>query len=467
MMGHQPRTCLIVLFRCLKIKATSLLTPANCNRVLHLYRKTCFIFNRLEILLQDTPVDKDFELDNVAYRIMEDKYANGREETQEDYTRKETAHRKDSSENQGQNDVLELDNLWVEIQADGSPLEPGNKRYKEENAYGLGSASGHEKETSSSRRENVQSDRGMVPMNDSKTIDYRKGGTTLDNNVYDHSSEGSYPCQGECSHSKCNDGLVAIDQDTSSDRLKKRSQPVEKASDGNKTDLDKNKKHNLKEDGRDAHYEDRRTERNTAADTSRYKCRDKIQLDRREPELVGRNTRARSSEHSPERQRMERDGSYPGTYNRRRYESLHNFNPPRSGCDDRRQLSPCQSSFPLPEFCGDHSHLYPRDSTIGRHNPHRYLGIPQYGPYMAASAAGHSAVCYRLAGGYGEGSRASRPVTDWYAPHLDRTNCQPRSQIDLQLQASRPVTDKYAPQLELTNYPPRSQSDLQYCTTTI
>ena len=375
MMGHQPRACLIVLFRCLKTKTTTLLTPANCNLVVHLYRKNMFYVNRLEILLQDTPVDKDVELDNVACRITDDKYANGREKTQEDYTRKETGHHKDSSENQGQNDVLELDNLWVEIQADGSPLEPGNKRDKEENAYGLGSASGQEKEASS-RRENTRSDRGMVPMNDSKIIDYRKGGTTVDN-VDDHSSEGSYSCQGEWSRSKCNDGLVAIDQDTSSDRLKKRSPPVENASDGNKTDLDKNKKHNLREDGRETHYEDRRTERNTAADTSRYKCRDKTQSDRREEEPVGRNTRTSSREHSPERERMDHGDSYPGAYNRQRCESLHSVNSSRSGCDDRRQLSPCQSSFPSPEFGGDHSHLYPRDSqyrTSGRHNPPPILG---------------------------------------------------------------------------------------------
>jgi hypothetical protein len=268
----------------------------------------------LEILLQDTPVDKDVELDDVACRITEDKYANGREKTQEDYTRKETAHHKESSENQGQNDVLELDNLWVEIQADGSPLEPGNKRDNEwqENAYGLGSASGQEKE-SSSRRENPESDIGMPPRNDSKIIDYRKGGTV--DNVDDHSSEGSYSCQGEWSRSKCNDGLVAIDQDTSSDRSKKRSQPVENASDGNKTDLD-NKKHNLREDGRDADYEDRRTGRNTAADTSRYKCRDKTQSDRREEDPVERNTRTRSREHSPERQRMDR-GDNTDTHNAR------------------------------------------------------------------------------------------------------------------------------------------------------
>jgi hypothetical protein len=348
--------------------------------------------------------------------------------------------------------VLELDYLLVEIQADGSQLEPGNKRDNEwqENAYGLGSASGQEKE-SSSRRENPESDRGMPPRNDSKIIDYRKGGTV--DNVDDHSSEGSYSCQGEWSRSKCNDGLVAIDQDTSSDRSQKRSQPVENASDGNKTDLDNNKKHNLREDGRDADYEDRRTERNTAADTSRYKCRE---------EPVGRNTRTRSREHSPERQRMDRGDSYPGTYNRQRCESLHSVNSSRSGGDDRRQLSPCQSSFPSPEFGGNHSHLYPRDSqyrTSGRHNPPQYLGIPLYRPYTAASMGEHSAMCYRLAGGYGEGSCSSRPVTERYAPHLDRTNCQPRSQSDLQ--ASRPVTERYAPHLDRTNYQPRSLSDLQ------
>lgn len=411
-------------------------------------------------------MDDDVELDNVACIIAVDKYVNGRGKTQEDYTRKEAAQRKDSSENQGQNDALELDNLRMEMQADERPLEPGNKRDRkwQENAYGLGSASG-QKETLS-RRENPRSDRGMVHSNDSKTIYYRKGGTEVDN-VDDHPLEKQ-------DH-----------QDTSSDGSKKRSRPVDNASGGNRPYLDENKKRNLREDGRYAHYEDWRSERNTAADTSGYKAQS-------EEKPVWTNTRTGSREHSLDRQRIECGDSYRGTYNnRQRHEWLHphaSGNSSRIGWDDRRQWSSSRSPFPWAEFGGDRScsRAHPRGSkyrTGGRHDHPRYLGLgtPQHGtsrphqrmgwdrdttfhdhqhgrrpphhtmgwdrapfrdhqhgeyddsrygeyvatdngpdsahrPYAAAGVAGRSAPSYQLAGGYGEGSRAWRPVTDKYAP---------------------------------------------------
>ncbi|ONM27795.1 uncharacterized protein [Zea mays] len=415
--------------------------------------------------VQDTPMDDDVELDNVACIIAVDKYVNGRGKTQEDYTRKEAAQRKDSSENQGQNDALELDNLRMEMQADERPLEPGNKRDRkwQKNVYGLGSASG-QKETLS-RRENPRSDRGMVHSNDSKTIYYRKGGTEVDN-VDDHPLEKQ-------DH-----------QDTSSDGSKKRSRPVDNASGGNRPYLDENKKRNLREDGRYAHYEDWRSERNTAADTSGYKAQS-------EEKPVWTNTRTGSREHSLDRQRIECGDSYRGTYNnRQRHEWLHphaSGNSSRIGWDDRRQWSSSRSPFPSAEFGGDRScsRAHPRGSkyrTGGRHDHPQYLGLgtPQHGtsrphhtmgwdrdtfhdhqhgrrpphhtmgwdrapfrdhqhgeyddsrygeydatdngpdsahrPYTAAGVAGRSAPSYQLAGGYGEGSRAWRPVTDKYAP---------------------------------------------------
>uniref|UniRef100_K3YKZ2 Uncharacterized protein n=1 Tax=Setaria italica TaxID=4555 RepID=K3YKZ2_SETIT len=301
--------------------------------------------------VQNPPVDKDVELDNVIFRIREGKYDNEGEKAREDCPGKERGANMEFHKSQKQNDVLA--NLYMDKHADGSQLESGKERDMEwqKNVYALESISGQKKGTS--MRENSRSERELIPRDDSSKFDSRSSEFALDHvnrsavkrvhatNVHKVTTttrvvtnRGCRPGEDKevkegCSRHyepnccKCGDCSQAIDMHTSGDKSRKRREPVEKVTD-NKVDFNKNNKHILIEDGRDV----------PAAYTSKYKHRGRTQLDRTE-ESVGRNDRKRSRSHSPKRRWTDHRDSHPGTNNRHRYESWSHDNSSRNDHDDR------------------------------------------------------------------------------------------------------------------------------------
>ncbi|KAL6644235.1 hypothetical protein ACP70R_015843 [Stipagrostis hirtigluma subsp. patula] len=220
---------------------------------------------------------------------------------------------------------------------------------------------------------------------------------------------GSYGCQ-EQNSSQHTDNPQAIDTDNAGRKLRKGREPGEKAT----GDLDDNRKYNYRKDAREARYEDGRTVNpqarrsnhchanhykfkssglhgpqrnvdNAAAKTSEYRSRERAGPNIREETMhnirenssnspIGRNARKRSRTYSPEGQRMDNHGSYPGTRNRHRYERRHHINYSSNDYVNRWPWSPR-------EFAANFG-------SGRRHSPPPYLSRQEHGVTRRCSPRG-------------------------------------------------------------------------------
>ncbi|CAO2201380.1 unnamed protein product [Urochloa humidicola] len=276
----------------------------------------------------------------------------------------------------------------------------------------------------------------------------------------------------------------AMDIHTSGDKSRKRRKLKKRAADGNNTDLDKNKRCNHIEDGKEAHcddsshqrpssnkelvYEDRKfgnsgpsgsrcNDENGRAEVSEYKSRQSTEPRRREilthstrenssNSKTARNSREKPRKHSPNRPRTYR-GMYehhPAT-NERRYEQLHHARYPSNHNYDRRSHVPLRPVFAPTDF--DASQWYnppsylmrePDHGITGWHSP-RFDPVRNNGTYQpqtdvrmeehGSAYSGHNRE-YGARSNYtfesGPRRLAAGSVMDKYAPRLEQTNNRQR-----------------------------------------
>ncbi|CAL5011766.1 unnamed protein product [Urochloa decumbens] len=208
----------------------------------------------------------------------------------------------------------------------------------------------------------------------------------------------------EPNNSRCDANRKAMDIHTSGDKSRKRRKLKKRAADGNNTNLDKNKRCNHIEDGKEAHCDDsshqcpsnnkehedhkfrnsgpsgsRCNDENGGAEVSEYKSRHSTEPSKREilthstrenssNSKTTRNSREKPRKRSPNRQRTYRDMyEYPAT-NERRYEQCHHDRYPSNLNYGRRSHASLQPVFGPTDF--DANQWY---------NPRSYLREPEHG----------------------------------------------------------------------------------------
>ncbi|RLM61963.1 uncharacterized protein C2845_PM14G07330 [Panicum miliaceum] len=250
----------------------------------------------MDNLMDDSPVDKDAELDNEIFRTPEDKDGNGKEkssehsvEAEDDATNKDTSH-----ENNERNDVLGQTYADIHAEVDQSKFKSRAERSMElgENADGHDSISGQEISIGENQmcrgmcEQESRSGKGKIARN--KSAKSGSGSVVtpdhVDNNPHekllhvpdvdkmtntnglhphpeygcdkDREVNGGHAFQEESNSSPCNVNPEAIGIHTLGDKSRKRRELEKKSADGNSTDLDQKKRCNHIQDGKEAHCDD-------------------------------------------------------------------------------------------------------------------------------------------------------------------------------------------------------------------
>ncbi|RLN04905.1 uncharacterized protein C2845_PM13G10080 [Panicum miliaceum] len=434
-------------------------------------------------LMDDSPVDKDAELDNEICRTPEDKDGNGKEkssehsvEAEEDATNKDTSH-----ENNERNGVLGQIYADIHTEVDQSKFKSRAERSMElgENADGHDSISGQEISIGENQmcrgmcEQESRSGKGKIARNKSAKSCSGNGVVTPDhvddsphekllhvphvdkmtntNGLHpqpeygcnkDREVNGGHAFQQEPNSSRCNVNPEAMGIHTLGDKSRKRRELEKKSADGNSTDLDKKKRCNHIQDGKEAHceysshqchslhkvldYEDHKFgnsgpgsrcyDENGAAEISEYKSRqstgpsssqcnvdpeamgmhiseyksrqctgptrrENVTHSRRENSSnspMGRNSQEKPRNHLPNRQ-----SSYRDRYatNRHRYEQYHDVYL-SSGNYGPRSHVPLRPVFAPTDFDAMYEpHSYPRGpehDITGWDRPHLYPGRAGY-----------------------------------------------------------------------------------------